>query len=239
MTDEYLKHYNDGFIPGPIETEEEFLRRVDRVKEIIENPSDSITEKSLKNLKFKPFKGCALLFTSKKYSPLFASQTLILEMDDETLFPLIKSPSKLSSYFISAKEILDHELVHARRSLFEEPKFEEILAYRSSSSRTRRFLGPMIVSNLEIVGFLLCSLLAVWTLIPLLSFTTTLLVRQILRQRTLKKAIMRLKEMTPHIEKVLQSMTDEEITHLSKNQLSKINFSLFRWQFLQKLFIVN
>lgn len=60
----------------------------------------------------------------------------------------------------SREEILAHELVHVVRGNFEEPIFEEILAYQSSSSCLRRFLGPIFRSSKESIFFLL-SLLAV------------------------------------------------------------------------------
>ncbi len=52
-------------------------------------------------------------------------------------------------------EIIAHELVHARRLHFNEPIFEEVLAYRTSSSAFRRFFGPLFRSSKESLFFVL------------------------------------------------------------------------------------
>ena len=53
------------------------------------------------------------------------------------------------------EEIVAHELVHFVRSSFNEPRFEEILAYKTSSFWFRRFFGPIFRSAKESVAFLM------------------------------------------------------------------------------------
>lgn len=53
------------------------------------------------------------------------------------------------------EEIIAHERVHLLRKNFQEPVFEEILAYQTSSSPFRRFFGPVIRSSKETFFFLL------------------------------------------------------------------------------------
>ena len=55
----------------------------------------------------------------------------------------------------SRDEIIAHELVHVVRSSFEEPIFEEILAYQTSTSLLRRFFGPIFRSSKESVFFII------------------------------------------------------------------------------------
>jgi hypothetical protein len=46
-------------------------------------------------------------------------------------------------------EVIAHEFVHAVRSQFEEPMFEEVLAYRTSPSAFRRYWGPALRTTNE------------------------------------------------------------------------------------------
>lgn len=58
----------------------------------------------------------------------------------------------------SKEELLAHEYVHAARIAFEEPIFEEMLAFQTSKSFLRKTLGPFFRKHNEI-NFLLLSLL--------------------------------------------------------------------------------
>ncbi|MCH9621161.1 MAG: hypothetical protein S4CHLAM20_05770 [Chlamydiia bacterium] len=236
MKDEYLSYYKKGFLPGPNETEKAFLNRIKKVQDILNHPKKFITDSSFQKTIFEPFKNCGLLFTPQRNSPVYASQTLILETEDKTLIPLIKTPSKFSLKFINANEIINHELVHARRILFNDDHFEEILAYRQSPSFFRRFFSPLIISRLELSLFFIFALMSISSMLPLISATLYLLIRLILKQNKITKCIQYLKKKTPHYEEILMAMTDEEINNLSKMKLAKIDFSLFRWTYLQTLF---
>ena len=50
-------------------------------------------------------------------------------------------------------ELIAHELAHVGRMMFEEPVFEELLAYRTAKSPLRRWLGPLISSSKETLLF--------------------------------------------------------------------------------------
>lgn len=52
------------------------------------------------------------------------------------------------------EEIIAHELVHVVRSQFEEPIFEEMLAYQSSRRFFRRFFGPLFRNSKESLVFI-------------------------------------------------------------------------------------
>ncbi|NGX62079.1 MAG: hypothetical protein K940chlam9_01572 [Chlamydiae bacterium] len=74
---------------------------------------------------------------------------------------LRKDFAKKKSYFgYQKEELLAHETVHLIRQAFEEPVFEEILAYQTSSSPFRRYFGPFFRNPKESRLFLL-SLLAI------------------------------------------------------------------------------
>lgn len=51
------------------------------------------------------------------------------------------------------KEVIAHELVHVVRASFEEPVFEEILAYQTSTSAFRRYFGPILRTTKETTLF--------------------------------------------------------------------------------------
>jgi hypothetical protein len=56
------------------------------------------------------------------------------------LFPTLQTKSLWGN---SLTDILHHESIHAAREAFNEPQFEEVLAYSISSSPWKRFLGPL------------------------------------------------------------------------------------------------
>ena len=116
---------------------------------------------------------------------------------------------------------------------FEEPQFEELLAYRSSHAPWRRWLGPIVQSPRESALFLLCLLLVLmldvylhfsgmqetyrqlmWTKAVPIGLLLAGLARVCLRQRTFKKCLLNLKEICPDIEKAnawAYRLTDLEI----------------------------
>lgn len=135
-------------------------------------------------------------------------------------------------------EILVHELLHCGRSSFEEPHFEEFLAYQSSRRAYRRFLGPLFPST---VGFwwFFGSLLGVqlfdhwlvqgehWTLwswgwpLRILPFFLigTGCYRMWKRRRQFKRALHTLKGAVQSLKKaraILYRLTDDEIIRFSR-----------------------
>jgi hypothetical protein len=89
--------------------------------------------------------GCAWIFQMQEDSPLSALVQL-----RETFR---KKPVYLGIYHRT--ELLVHELCHIGRAAYQEPQFEEILAYRTSSSPFRRWLGPFFQSSSESALFML------------------------------------------------------------------------------------
>ncbi len=237
MPESYLQLYQQGFLPGPKETKEAFFKRISLSRKIIASPEKYITEKSLKGSIFTPVDRAYILINNSKYSFFQASSTIILEIEKGVFFALIKSPSKFSSLFVNAEEVLSHEEVHARRAQFEEPKFEEILAYRTSLSRLRRLLSPVISTNKMVVTFYLSLLLIPFSFYPFLVLITWCSVTSFIRQRHIHRCLSYLKTISSTPEEILMAMTDFEIVHMSKGRLDKIDRFEFRWKFIEELFV--
>lgn len=74
---------------------------------------------------------------------------------DHITLQLNKAFQKKESYLgYSRDEVIAHELVHVVRGQFEEPIFEEILAYQTSPSAFRRFFAPLFRTARESLFFM-------------------------------------------------------------------------------------
>ncbi len=227
----YMKSlYKDGFIPGPEESEIEFYERVKCVKKILENPKKYLPFKG----PMKPLNGATLSLPSKNF-PFHASSTLIVEVAGVTL-SIIKEPSGLSSHFVSRQEVINHELVHAKRAMFNEPKFEEMIAYQTSSSKLRKTLSPIVNSTQETLVFILLAFLIPFSPLPFITYFSYLSIRLWKKTMTFNKCIKQLKLSSPGNEKFIEGMTDKEIILVASKGVEKLNTSSFRWKFLQEVY---
>lgn len=126
-----------GWIAGPNETAEEFAYRYLEGSEYppIENKSYGFT------IDWVP-----LAFKNKKLSPWEGGATWIESRKAEIqLRAAFEKKGRFLGY--TKDEIIQHETVHAIRSAFEEPVYEEILAYMTSPKKWRRFVGPLFRSG--------------------------------------------------------------------------------------------
>lgn len=158
-----LKHYSAiGLIPGPQETEEQFLLRVKegeglRAKMGADEISTEILDKAIE--KTKPLFGIAprwvpVLFSNEKLSPWHGGAAWIFQCEkDSPTTAFIQLRKKIGFYH--PEEIVAHELSHVGRMMFEEPQFEEVLAYRTSNSALIRWLGPIFQASWESMLFVL------------------------------------------------------------------------------------
>ena len=141
------------------------------------------------------------------------------------LHPALKNKDSLWGLY-SKHEIISHEMVHAMRAPFDEPIFEEHLAYMTSKSTLRAFLGPLFRTPRESFLFLsftlLGTLLSLWTYVPtlaLLGYSLYLLARLTCNNAHLKRAH---KALSAHIQdekrarSALLFLQDSEILLLSK-----------------------
>jgi hypothetical protein len=181
LTDQELTRLNEeGLIPGPQETEEEFTRRArfclhlrQELKERVgtELPFQTEEEAS-EDILFEGISFTKQLYgISPEWIPIFFSNyqlsfwqggcAWIFQLTEETpmaaLMQLRQQFRRQQTYLAlyHRKELLAHEVSHIGRMMFTEPRYEEILAYRSSFSTFRRWLGPLMQSSTESLCFIL------------------------------------------------------------------------------------
>lgn len=177
---EYSKWNQMGFIPGPEEKEEDFLKRM----QFCLNLEDELSQKIGKELPFEQEDKASLevlqessVQTLRHYGidptwvPLFFSNTQLkwwqagcawifqLNNDSPTAaFLQLRASFREKTHYLGIyerSEVITHEMSHIGRMEFKEPQFEEIFAYQSSSSSWRRWLGGLIESPKECSFFIL------------------------------------------------------------------------------------
>lgn len=182
LSDQELCVYNrQGLIPGPEETEEDFVRRAHfclglrqelshyseipiAFEQIEADFSETILQPPF--LITRPLFDIApswipLLFSNEKMPLWHGGCAWIFQLNDDTptaaLLQLRKTFRKCNRYLAlyDRTEIIAHEISHVGRMLFEEPRFEEVIAYQTSPSKFRRWLGPIVESPKESLLFVL------------------------------------------------------------------------------------
>jgi hypothetical protein len=104
------------------------------------------------------FETAPIFYSNKSLFPWQGGMLWSYFSEKGKCFPKVQMRTKYSKRY-DPTEILAHELVHMARFAFKEPLFEEILAYKTSKSAFRRFLGPLFIYPLESVIFMSLSLL--------------------------------------------------------------------------------
>lgn len=164
ISNEQLHEWNQrGWIPGPAESEEDFLKRIQTLQHFFAHPPRTIGEIISEHEWQKPREITKELFdfspdwvisfySNQQLSFFQAAATWIFEKLSIKI-PLIQLREKLKREKLlgmyQKEEILAHEALHAARMAYDEPKFEEIFAYMTSPSRFRRFLGPLFRRSCE------------------------------------------------------------------------------------------
>jgi hypothetical protein len=175
-----------GFIPGPEEIEEAYLKRVAYCLNLKENmlqagcdvppemqpiPKELVSEFSkITGPLFDIFPDwIPIVFSNQQLAPWHGGCAWIFQFTEETpmgaFFQVRRAFAKQERYLgiYRLTELLAHETAHVGRMLFEEPRFEEILAYRTSPSTFRRWFGPIVQSPWESILFLFLLLISVVT----------------------------------------------------------------------------
>ncbi len=158
MDDEkLLSFFKRGLIPGPSETEEEFLKRTAASPPL---PAWSAIKPLPSHWGFT-IDWVPLIYSKKKLLPWEGA----LFFDDHIqLHPKLQTQNLFGN---TLTEILHHESIHAARITFHEPRFEEFLAYSTSRS-WKRLIGPLFSRPWEFPLFALALLLVPYALpIPL------------------------------------------------------------------------
>lgn len=253
MTFSLFELSHQGIFPGPKEPEEVFLVRA----QALSGQAGSATPCLLQEL-FGCVPNWVDVTTESKGLRFWEGAALwIQEGPDGGRTCQIQLKDSFLTRFYPKEEILAHEKVHAMRLMFDEKRFEEILAYQTSKSAFRRYFGPLFSSPREstfLMGLLLFSWLQLmieelcdWSLLggwiflfPLLILGKTLY-RLIRSQRIFNAARCRLQELTSNPLTVMLRLTDTEIERFAKATAEEIcvyakTEQSVRWKQLHPLF---
>lgn len=149
------------------------------------------------------------------------------------------------------KEIIEHEMIHQLRQGFNQPIFEEYIAYYLSSSKVRAYFGPIFHNSKEPIFLMIITIMGAfsiayfesfWVLLGLLLVIVFFLLRVIFNQRIFRKAENNIKKIFPKLIpiNILISLTDEEIKKFSSFSLDEtLNYISLarcpRWQQIKSL----
>lgn len=181
MDDAELQQLNRrGLIPGPNETEEDFATRcqycLQLQKSIHHQLGETLpfTEKDLTastvwketHTLTDHFFGIEpdwvpLFFSNKQLAPWQGGAVWIFQETEQSppgaFIQLKRNFASKETYLglYKRSELVAHECAHIGRMLYDEPEFEEMLAYQTSTSAFRRWLGPLIKSARQIRWFMI------------------------------------------------------------------------------------
>lgn len=181
ILDEDLLRFNkEGFIPGPSENEEDFLKRIELSKKLIKDPKFFFishnqkppfeleerilrprwnwTRAQLLNLFDIAPSSLALYYNDEGLHFFQAAATWIINLEKENIkIPVLQFRKVLKRkpylFLYTLDEILAHEAVHSIRVAFDEPKTEEIFSYMTATNIFRKIFGPIIKSSKEVFIF--------------------------------------------------------------------------------------
>ncbi len=218
-----------GLVPGPEESEVAFFARCKHALPASSPPFSSLSEQL-----FDVVPDWIEICYKKKGLRFWEGGCTWIEGNLITLqlHPALLKKKKHWGY--EHKEIISHEFVHAVRGAFEEPIFEEILAYHTSSSPIRRFWGPLLRTSNESLGAVLTLLacmiasffeplgwIAWGSTIGLLGLATVRLVKA---QRIFKRTLGNLARQVgkKRAMAVMLRLTDREVIRFSKMGTAEI-----------------
>lgn len=148
-----------GWIPGPDESEEAFVKRLNMASCIQGKGTFDYSETLALSPDWIP-----LSYSNKKLLPWQGAVMWVSKGAEGIQFPSIqlrKGFLKGRFWGTEKDEVLMHETVHAVRVMFNEPRFEEILAYYHSPKKWRRFLAPLFRTPGQAFFFLSTVLLSI------------------------------------------------------------------------------
>lgn len=223
-----LKCFKRGLIPGPNETEEFFFQRITKAHDLY---AVSWKEASRKTSELFGFEvDWAPLKYGNDNLAWWEGAVTWLEPGALPLVQLRTRFKEGSFLGYQPADILAHEAIHVSRMNFNESHFEEILAYSTSTSSWKRFLGPLFTNSYQIICCLVACLLGFFSpflcFFPLICLFTWLALRQI----TFKKCQKKVSNL------VLLCLTDKEIWDLGwKKSIEELYTSSLRHQLIRCL----
>lgn len=170
MDQEKLLYYHGlGLIPAEDETVEAFEKRAlfclgikETLQKKMENCPPFLDNSSLfqavkKAFHFDP-EWVPVFCSNDKMLPWQGAASWIFQLEEgDPTSALIQLRGRYIAILGSREEALTHEAVHIARMAFDEPVYEEAIAYATGKNAFRRYFGPLFRSNKE--SMLLASLL--------------------------------------------------------------------------------
>jgi hypothetical protein len=224
-----LELNNRGLIPGPGESEDDFYKRAASAKR-------TGSSETLDGFDANP-DWVEVRYEKKGLLPWEGAATWIEEKGPERICRIQLKPSRIARLY-PQEEVIAHEKVHAMRLMFDETRFEEILAFRTSKNGFRRYFGPLFSRPIEakgLMGWLLGCWILYWaemifdlslgadyllwsTFLPL-SFLIFRLARS---QKTFSLALSQLQKVSDKPLAVALRLTDGEIEQFAKSSSEEI-----------------
>lgn len=153
---ELLSLNQQGVIPGPGESEEEFKERAEEIlrQEIAGPGFEWVRHHLLELFDFQP-SVLPILYSNEGLAPWQGAVCWI--KDKKTVLLQMREDLRKGSYLriYQRDEMIAHEAVHAARSAFDESKNEEFFAFMASEKKWRRVLGPIFRRPWEVWPFFL------------------------------------------------------------------------------------
>lgn len=180
LSKEKFSYYNQqGLIPAPQESQEDFIRRAEFCLNLKEELSthldvvppfiDAACSKEILNdaaIITEPLYGIApswvpVSFSNQQLKPWHGGCAWIFQLSENSplasflqLRTTFSTQNRLLGIY-ERSELIAHELSHVGRMAYQEPIFEEFFAYQSSDSWLRRRCGPIIQTPQESLFFIL------------------------------------------------------------------------------------
>lgn len=283
-----FKEWNEqALFPGPQELEEDYIKRAQFCLELDKNLSQKLDVElpfNSSDLASKDILNDSCEITKKKFGiapnwvPLFFNNyqlsswqggcAWIFQLNESTptaAFLQLRAQFKKNQSYLglyNRNELIAHEIVHVGRMMYQEPKFEEILAYQTSSKIWRKWLGPIVQSHKEslffvlLLGFVIIgdaalitlgknpvtSIWSFWIKLLPLTLIGLGLIRLGLRQYQFHCCLKKLKSLYPDKEQeIVYRLEDSEIKKFASMPISNIRVYIkkqesFRWQFLKYVY---
>ncbi|MCP5492324.1 MAG: hypothetical protein H7A40_04710 [Chlamydiales bacterium] len=149
INDQLKAYCLQGIIPGPEESEDSFFKRAKKLTNAdaetpkVRAPYLQKAFQSIYNLYGVSHINVKLFHSNAKLMPWEGGATWISDNEVSIQLPRRRYWLARSDY----TEIITHEFVHVMRQKFDEPIFEELIAYQSSPKYWRRILGPFLAQS--------------------------------------------------------------------------------------------
>jgi hypothetical protein len=169
IEDSLLGYFQRGLIPGPDESEETFLQRAKQAQSLSHPEWKEVSHAFGFVIDWVP-----ISYSNHQIAWWEGAATWI--SDDQLPSIQLRTSFKKGSFLgYSLSEVLAHEAVHAARSRFDQPQFEEVLAYSTAPQAWKRFFGPLFSRTREPLVLLLSVIAGAFVpLVPLLLISLAL-----------------------------------------------------------------